>query len=258
MKVDKKNILQCKQCGKKITFQSKSKLCQKCVHRKENLSPETLMKQSAATSGKNNGMYGRTGEKSPLYGKTGEKNSMFGKKHTPESIEKNRVANSGKNNGMYGKHHNLESIAKMRFSKIGKKATPETKAKMSLLRKGKNHPLHGKHHSDEAKRKMRISAIRQISKNKFNGHQVIPGWNPVACQKIDEYGKQYGYNFQHAMNGGEHCIEELGYWVDGYDKEKNTVIEYYEKHHNNRVQKDLDRETEICNHFGCDFIILWE
>lgn len=41
-------------------------------------------------------------------------------------------------------------------------------------------------------------------------------------------------------------------------EEKNTVIEYYEKKHNNKVQKDFQRETEICNYLSCDFIILWE
>ena len=56
----------------------------------------------------------------------------------------------------------------------------------------------------------------------------------------------------------EYYIKELGYWVDGYDKERNTVIEYYEKYHEKQVQRDLNRETEICNHLGCDFIILWE
>jgi len=41
------------------------------------------------------------------------------------------------------------------------------------------------------------------------------------------------------MNGGEHFIPELGYWVDGYDKNKNIVIEYYEtRHHKNNIIHD--------------------
>lgn len=118
--------------------------------------------------------------------------------------------------------------------------------------------LKGRQHSTEHSAKIRLSGINWVEKNKLNGNQLIPRWNPVACQKIDEYGKQYGYNFKHAMNGGEYFISQLGYWVDGYDKEKNTVIEYYEKKHNLKVQKDFERETEICNHLRCDFIILWE
>lgn len=44
------------------------------------------------------------------------------------------------------------------------------------------------------------------------------GYNTTACKFIDEYGKQHGYNFRHALNGGEIMI--AGYFVDGYDKEK--------------------------------------
>jgi hypothetical protein len=323
MSIEEKNILECKQCNKEITIQSKSGLCRNCVHCRKNLSIETLAKQSAATSGKNNPMYGKTGEKNPMYGKTGEKNPMFGKKHTPEALAKNRAANSGKNNGMYGKHHTNESKIKISIAKHGKKLSPEIRAKMGVHRIGKKHSIktlekmrsmkmgnknpvygisrsveaitkqinaisgvknfmYGKHHTSETrhklsdaqkgskshnygksisvetKRKMRLSAINRISKHAFDSQQVIPNWNPIACEKIDEYGKYYGYNFHHASNGGEYFIKELGYWVDGYDEKRNTVIEYYEKKHNSQVQKDFQRETEICNHLGCDFIILWE
>ena len=46
---------------------------------------------------------------------------------------------------------------------------------------------------------------------------------------IEQWGKENGYNFQHALNGGE--VELYGYFVDGYDKEKNIIFEYDEKHH---------------------------
>lgn len=51
-------------------------------------------------------------------------------------------------------------------------------------------------------------------------------------------------------------IEKLGYIVDGYDAENNRVYEVYEKYHDNQVQKDLERETEICNYLSCDFVIV--
>ena len=56
----------------------------------------------------------------------------------------------------------------------------------------------------------------------------------------------------------QYPIKELGYVVDGYCRETNTVYEVYEKYHDKQVQKDLQRETEICNFLSCDFIILWE
>ena len=89
---------------------------------------------------------------------------------------------------------------------------------------------------------------------------MTPRFNPEACEAIDGFGKQNGYDFQHALNGGEYYIKDLGYWVDGYDKKKNVVIEYYENNHWHRKnkKKDIDRCNEIRYHLGCDFIILNE
>ena len=56
----------------------------------------------------------------------------------------------------------------------------------------------------------------------------------------------------------QYVIETLGYIVDGYCLETNTVYEVYEKQHNRQVQKDLKRETEICNQLSCDFHIIWD
>ena len=58
------------------------------------------------------------------------------------------------------------------------------------------------------------------------------------------YGKKNGYVFQHAMNGGEVCID--GYFLDGLDEEKKTIIEIDEKHHfdinGNLKPKDIKRQ----------------
>jgi hypothetical protein len=120
----------------------------------------------------------------------------------------------------------------------------------------KNH--FGKPHSSKTKRILRLKKIEWIEKNKNNGYQIHPGYNPKACYIIDEYGKQNGYNFQHAMNGGEHYIKELGYWVDGYDKNKNVVIEYYEKNHKQSIKKDRKRIKEIKTFLKCQVIIIRE
>lgn len=96
-----------------------------------------------------------------------------------------------------------------------------------------------------------------ISKNGIN-FPFIPSFNPISCNIIDDYGKSNGYNFQHALNGGEVCVPQLGVWLDGYDKDKNVVIECYEPFHyycDGRLkQKDLTRETNILNHLKCEFI----
>ena len=102
---------------------------------------------------------------------------------------------------------------------------------------------------------MRISAIEHIQNNKLREVQITPSYNPRSIPIIEEYGKVNGYNFQHAMNGGEFRIPELGYWVDGYDNTKNVVIEYYEKRHRRSVDRDLTRMREIMNFLNCKFII---
>jgi len=214
-------------------------------------SAESRKKTSIAVSGKNH----------PLYGKRGKDSPNYGRKASVETCGNLRKANMGSKNPMfgrtgekcphYGKKRSAESIEKMRVAHTGKIPSAETRLKMRISHSGKTS-------SPETKLKQRLARIQQISKDKFNGNQVMPAWSSIACQKIDKYGKANGYNFQHAMNGGEHYIPELGYWTDGYDSNRNTIIEYYEKWHKYQVQKDLDRETEICNHLGCDFIILWE
>jgi len=60
------------------------------------------------------------------------------------------------------------------------------------------------------------------------------------------------------MNGGEYHIKELGYWLDGYDKENNTVYEFDEKYHfdknGNLSEYDLIRQQEIEHFLKCKFI----
>jgi hypothetical protein len=66
--------------------------------------------------------------------------------------------------------------------------------------------------------------------------------------------------FQHALNGGEYHIKELGYWIDGYDKHQNVVIEYDEYNHwhrKNRI-KDENRRKEIIDFLKCKFILITE
>lgn len=110
----------------------------------------------------------------------------------------------------------------------------------------------------ETRRKMRLGAIQRVQNQLIDGGQVYPSYNMNACQLIDEYGKKNGYDFQHALNGGEFFISHLGYWVDGYDKEKNVVIEVDEQHHFNAAgklrERDVYRQNEIQKHLGCDFI----
>ena len=100
-----------------------------------------------------------------------------------------------------------------------------------------------------------------ISNKILRGEWNIPNFNPKACQILNNISFDKGTQIQHAMNGGEYHIKELGYWVDGYDKENNIVYEYYEKAvHNKKLDiiRDIKREKEIRDFLKCEFIIIKE
>jgi hypothetical protein len=176
---------------------------------------------------------------------------------------------SGKNNPFYGKHHSVE-----RNLKFNKMYAGEKSHMTGII--GKNHPRFGTKHTIESKmqigEKHRGKIVSQYTRDKLRmcrladienkyGH-IAPNYNKGACKIIDEYGKKHGFNFQHAENGGEYHIKELGYWVDGYDKEKNVVIEYDEKKHYDMSgllkDKDIHRQQKIENYLGCKFIRIKE
>ena len=181
---------------------------------------------------KGRGLYKRTKKhrekmrKSLMGLMVGENHPLFGTHVSEESKEKMRktLGNklNGKNNPFFGRKHSEETKEKMRLARLGKK------------------------HSEETRRKMR----------EFRLGKVYPNFNTEACKRIDEYGKKHGYNFQHALNGGE--IHVIGYSLDGYDKEKNVVVEYYEHAHRKTMERDAKRKAEIVARLGCKFIELWE
>lgn len=109
--------------------------------------------------------------------------------------------------------------------------------------------------SNETRKKIRLGCIKQLEKRLFNGGQMKPNYNISACKFFDELNKKRGWSLQHAENGGEFYVKELGYWVDAYDKERNIVVEYDELYHNRTKQKekDLNRLNEIKNHLNCKF-----
>ncbi len=140
---------------------------------------------------------------------------------------------SGEGNPMYGKHH-----------------TQQMKDLISNINKGNTAGL-GYKFSDNSKQKMREVVIRRIKKYGIHSRN----FNPDACKFIEEFGKKNGYNFQHALNGGE--ISVAGYLVDGYDKDKNVVFEYDEKRHfdcNGKLKlKDCNRMNCIKSQLDCRF-----
>jgi len=103
----------------------------------------------------------------------------------------------------------------------------------------------------------RKNRLRHERDRQKYGIVTVPYFNRIACSYFDNLNKQNGWHLQHAQNGGEIYLKEIGYWTDAYDKKKNIVVEYDEKHHFNKngslKKKDLDRMTEICHHLKCEF-----
>jgi len=217
-------------------------------NKKENLSKEQLKRRSEQSKGRTPWNKGKSGIYSEETLKKMSENS------------KGQVAwNKGKK-GCYTE----ETLKRMGESKKRENLSEETRKKMSewarrrvAWNKGKK-GCYSKETIEKIRLNTRLSIIKLIEKNRLDGNQLFPNYNPAACALLDEYGKQHGYNFKHAMNGGEHYFKELGYWVDGYDSEKNVAMEIDEAHHfdldGNLLERDLRRQKEIEEYCGCTFI----
>lgn len=212
----------CPSCGKKLEYKHQSNFS---TAKKKNSSC-----LSCSRSGSGNSMYGNG------YRISGEKNGMYGRVVSEEEKVKHskfmKDRFTGDKNHFYGKNH-------------------ADKAKKIIGQKNSEYER-----TDIIKKNIRVGIINNI-KNRVG--QVMPNYNissiPIIEQKADELGIT---DLQHAENGGEYHIKELGYWVDGYSKEKNIVIEYYEKSHKNNIERDLRRQNEILNLLKCKFIIINE
>ena len=228
-----KNNRCCKNCGYKITGEKQRK-----IYKYERICPNcknTMIYKNYNSwfSSKQRNTWCRTCAKEKI------SISVKIKMATPEI----KIKISGVNNHMFGKRR-IQSDETKR--KIGEKN------KINMLG---NIPWNkGLKMSSEIRKKQRLSAIKRIERNNNNGFPIFPNYNPNACTLIEQYGKRNDYNFQHAENGGEFYLKELGYWADGYDREKNVWIEVDEKGHKYKKEKDDLRQKEIEQFLKCEFI----
>lgn len=211
----------------------------------------------------------RIGDSHPMF----DKESPFkGRSHTDYSkklISENHIDVSGENNPMFGresamkgKKHKDVSLDKMSKSQKGKKVSKEGRVNMSKSRieyyKTNDGIMKGKKHSDVSKSKMRLSRIKWIEDTKNNGNPIYPCYNKSSIKILEEYSTLNNLNIQHAENGGEFFIKELGYWLDGYDIDKNIVVEFNEKHHKYKLDRDIKRRNIIMKFLKCEFHIINE
>lgn len=213
----------CKYCGKEID--NKKKYCDKdCYY--------AFLRNPI-----NNPMYGRSHKehtKSKISKSLAEEYTKFcvicgkGLKSRQKyfcSQNCRSIGIEGENNHFYGKSHRWESIKSIENSQTGKVASPETR------------------------RKMRISAINYRK-------QLNPGWHPNyskrACEFFRQFDEENNTSGQHAENGGEYLIEDLGYYLDYINFDKKVIIEFDESRHyagGQLKEKDITREKEIKEYF---------
>lgn len=90
------------------------------------------------------------------------------------------------------------------------------------------------------------------------GLKYRANYNVDSIDIIEDYGKQYGYKFKHALNGGEFRVPGTFYHVDAYDAENNVVLEIDEAHHfladGSLKPKDIKRQCKIQEILKCKFI----
>ena len=108
------------------------------------------------------------------------------------------------------------------------------------------------------------SEIKQISDSVIKYMKLMvksnkvfsPAYNINSIPIIEQYGKDNGYNFQHAENGGEYSPPNTSFFVDAYDTEKNVVLEYNERYHTRPGVSEHDkiRQDIIGKLLKCKFI----
>jgi len=162
--------------------------------------------------------------------------STKGRKLSTEHIEKIRKS-------LTGRKLSQDHIKNRSNSQKGKPYPIEARMRNSISMKGRPSWIKGKHHTEETKYKIRIGVINNSKKRNIFPYKK--SYNPKACEYLNKLNEKFGWNLQHAENGGE--IELYGYFVDGYDKERNIIIEYDECNHNrpNRKEKDIIRQNNL-------------
>ena len=165
---------------------------------------------------------------------------QIGKTLSLECRKKMSLAKMGDKNP----NKNLENQEKIRNTLIGHnrykgKQRKQWIEKISLSKMGHEVDQEVRNRIGKSVRKYRLNEIKE----KFG--ISFPNYNPKGCKIIDAYGKKHGYNFQHAENGGEVCID--GYFPDGFDKKKKTIIEIDESKHydKNGILKPKDKKRQI-------------
>ena len=187
---------------------------------------------------------------------------------TRNKISANSPRLSGTNHPMWSKHHSEDAKRRMSETQLGtrsfnygKSRSDEVRKKLSLANTGKTHSEETRHkiglaqlgrkRTPETRRKQRISAL---------AYKELYG---NVCPRIGKNEKAL-LDKQERLDGVpilRQChLHTLGYYVDGYCVETNTIYDVYEKRHLEPkvMRRDIIRQQEIQSLLGCKFVIIWD
>jgi hypothetical protein len=180
-------------------------------------------------------------------GKSGNQIPWTGRKTSDETKQLLSKLFSGNRNPNYGKP--LTEKQKLLFNHTGEHLSESQKYNISKANSGEKCYWYGKKRSEET-----IDKIKQTIYNKMKILGYTGRYNKKACDFISEWGSKHGYNFQHALNGGEVIFKR--YAVDGFDKEKNIIFEYDEPLHEKlgKKKEDLFRIKKLIEISNCKIL----
>jgi len=119
----------------------------------------------------------------------------------------------------------------------------------------------GLKHSKKTKKLMSEIAIKERRVKQLSS----VNYNKGSIVILEKFGKENGLKLQHAENGGEFTVDIPNgntYFLDGYDKEKNVVVEYIENsswHYSPKKKKyHTLRRKEIIDYLGCKYYEILE
>jgi len=107
--------------------------------------------------------------------------------------------------------------------------------------------------TDEARELFRNNFINRIENQELNGEPLTPRVGIKERECLQELQKHTKYKILRQ--------EKIhGFFPDGYVRELNLIIEFYEKWHSNNwaIKKDQYREKFLKNKIKCDFFIITE
>jgi very-short-patch-repair endonuclease len=141
---------------------------------------------------------------------------------------------------------------KISFANKGRKFTDIHKQRISEAHIGKPNPNKGKPLSDEVKNNMRIAAYKRMARQVAEGSLNFPSTGIKEKICLDELQNYSKYNIVRQFP----CLP--CYSLDGYIKELNLVVSFYEHNHKYSVDYDNNRFDVIKGNLNCEVLIIWE